>query len=187
MLGISADIRLGEFHLYSPLVVPTFSGEAGDGHAWCRVKSTIPVDLSMTFEHYAAGDGPQLDGPVLGTGRNGAYIIQYHVVDEPEPEPPAHPNRIVFREHARLSYTASSLTRDPYLLLHAADPTSPTNWDALYGPEIYARISYHCFRLATLRANPIPTGMTAREAPKWITSQYPTALDDVLSQLGDSA
>jgi hypothetical protein len=186
MLGVPVDIRLGEFHLYSPLVVPTSSGEAGDGHAWCRVKSTIPVDLSMTFELYAAGAGPQLDDPVFGTGRNGDYVIQYHLVDQPEPGAPTHPNYIVFREPKVFSYTASSLTRNPYLFLHAPDRTSQTNWDVLYGPEIYARISYHCFSLATRRGKRIPGGMTAREAPKWICSQYPSALDDVLVILKDS-
>jgi len=99
MLGISADIRLGEFHLYSPDVIPTFSGESGDGHAWCRVKSTIPVDLSMTFKLYAAGAGPQLYAPVFGTGRNGDYVVSYHRFGEPEPDQPLNPHHIVFREH----------------------------------------------------------------------------------------
>jgi hypothetical protein len=140
----------------------------------------------MTFELYAAGAGPQLDGRVFGSGRNGDYVIQYHLVDQPEPDVPTHPNYILFREHSLLGHSASSLTQNPYLFLHEPDRTSPTNWDALYGSEIYAQISYHCFCVATRQAKPIPAGMAPVDAPKWISNQYPSAVDDILSLLDNS-
>jgi hypothetical protein len=183
MLGISADIRLGEFHLNSPDVLPTFSGESGDGHAWCRVKSTVPVDLSMTFKLYAAGAGPQLYAPVFGAGRNGDYIVSYHRFDESAPESPPHPHHIVFREHEVIDHAAEALSQNPYLLLYAPDPTDDLNWDGLYGPEIYARISFHCFAVATRRTRPLSGRISAIEAPKWIAKQYPTALADIRSIL----
>ena len=184
LLGISADIRLGEFHLTSPDVPLTFSGESGDGHAWCRVKATVPVDLSMTFKLYAAGGaGPQLYAPVFGTGRNGDYVVSYHRFDEATPPSPAHPHHIVFREHELINHSAEALSQNPYLLVHAPDPTNDLNWDALYGPEIYGQISFHCFSVATRRAKSLCGRISAIEAPKWIASQYPAALADILSML----
>jgi hypothetical protein len=183
MLGISSDIRLGEFHLESPDIIPTFSGESGDGHAWCRVKSTTPVDLSMTFKLYAAGAGPQLYAPVFGTGLNGDYFLSYHRFNEPAPKAPTHRHHIIFREHELIQHTPDALTQNPYLFLHPPDPADTQNWDALYGPEIYARISAHCFAVATSRAKPIRRSLSSRDAAKWISTQYPNATNDVLTAI----
>ncbi len=68
-------------------------------------------------------------------------------------------------------HSADAMTQNPYLFLYSPDPTDAQNWDALYGPEIYARISFHCFAVATRRANPIRRSMTSSEAARWVSIQ----------------
>jgi hypothetical protein len=181
MLGVDADVRLGEFHLRCS-IGRADSGESGDGHAWCRVKSTLPVDLSMTLELYWGTAGPQLYRSVFGTGHNGDYAIGYHRFDEPEPVT-SHPNYIVFREHSRVDHSADSLIRNPYSFLNAPDTTNPKSWEVLYGFEIYARITMHCFTVLTARGKSIPKTLSQGDAARWVNRRYPNAVDAVLAEL----
>jgi hypothetical protein len=57
------------------------------------------------------------------------------------------------------------------------------NWDARYGPEIYARITLHCFRCATGDADTTWPRLSPSEAPAWITSEYPDAIDELSNLL----
>ena len=183
LLGLSADVRLGEFDLKSPDVVETQSGTAGDGHAWCRVKSTLPVDLSMTFRFFAAGAGPQLYAPVFGLGRNGDYMLSYRLRDEAAPVEAADVHHITYTEHQILAFTPEELTNQPYLLIHSPDPNDHQNWDALFGQDLYAGITWHCFLLATGGGKSIPSKLSAGKAAKWIVSTYPNAVRDICAML----
>ena len=181
LFGVSGDLCFGEFMVDSAFLPRITSGGAGDCHAWCRVKDVIPVDLSMTFAHY--GIKPQLDGPVFGAGKNGDYAIVYRRAEEPLGQRPQVPHCIIFREHKTVDHAPDALTQNPYLFIYPPAHSNQTNWDAMFGPEIYARITAHCFAVATRKANPLSRAMNSQGAIRWISNNYPSATNEIISKL----
>ena len=74
--GYPAEIKIGHFFIIPPYGGGISTLKSGSNHSWCASGNLSPIDLSMTF-HYIEGGFPALDHPILGTGKNGPYIISY--------------------------------------------------------------------------------------------------------------
>lgn len=185
LLGVTADIRFGDFSVIVPPGNIT-SGHEGNGHVWCGLDGVLPVDLSMTFAKTNLGHFPQLTAPVWGLGQNGHFLLSYRRRSESIP-PQSSPCQVVFTEHKIVEFSARDLTHDPYLLLHTPDPTEPKNWDALFGRDIYAKITWHCFLLATNKVAPLRQRLTAPQLVRRISTNYSTAKAAILSRLDEIA
>jgi hypothetical protein len=156
-LNIDSDILLGDFEVHAAGLNSVTSGSEGVGHAWCRVKSTVPVDLSMTFFHFAGdGLGPQLDKPVIGSGRNGDFVVRY----ERQNKTPiggaitTAPAAVIFRESSTVRCTSQELLADPFQFL-LPPRAGGQSWSELFGDEIYAKVTAHCVEVAKGRVRPL--------------------------------
>jgi hypothetical protein len=175
LFGVDSDIRRGDFIVSVSGFPQIHSLDITDDHMWCRVGSMLPVDLSLTLRYF---DGlPQLQMPITKAGTNGSYRVDY-TTKEVDPER-CRDKSIVLIEREVVAVSPMELLRDPYRLLHPPNPADSMNWDARYGPEIYARITLHCLRVATGHAKTTRNRLSAADAPKWITDTYPNALDEL--------
>lgn len=170
VLGFRCQICLGEFVVHSPDVPLTSSGGNGDAHVWCQVNDISPVDLSMTFKLY--GPGPQLDAPVMGTGRNGDYLVTLRNIADKKTRRPKHPHVIVFFEFSRRSVDVGEIFSNPYSFLFAPREGDESSWDVLFGPTIYEKISLHCLRITQGRTAPLRSRMDPYAAIRWISENY---------------
>src|SRR5690606_25413461 len=115
------------------------------------------------------------------TGTNGPYRVDYTTM---EVDPESRPDKsIVLIEREVVAVSPMDLLRDPYRLLHSPNPADSMNWDARYGPEIYARITLHCLRVATGDAKTTRNRLSSADSPKWITETYPNALNELAAIL----
>ena len=178
-LGIDSEIFLGDFEVHAAGLTSVCSGNDGVGHAWCRVKSTVPVDLSMTFFHFAGGGlGPQLCKPVMGVGRNGDFWVLYQRKNEQgiEGQMTNAPAIVIFQESAPVPYTHHELLADPFKFLLPPRPGGQS-WSELFGDDIYAKVTAHCIEVANRRVKPLSRKHDSRSAIRWIAANYSNAAD----------
>jgi hypothetical protein len=184
LFGASAEICSGDFAVLSRFVPPLTSMGRDDDHAWCSISGVAPVDLSMTFKHY--GTAPQLRSPIVGEGANGDWNVEYAYDESPLDENVQNRNEIIFIEKKVRDETEAALLSDPYLLLRPPKTDDAAGWHTLYGPEIYAKISLHCFGCAT-GAKSVRHRLTGEKAVAWIAENYPQAQAEILKQLHQRA
>src|SRR5688572_7212452 len=146
MFGSTAELCRGDIAVLSRFLPPISTLDRAADHAWCNVGGVVPVDLSLTFE--LLENVPQLRAPITGDGVNGAWQVRYAhdeaLLDEGFPND----NEILFIERA-VQIEPESLLRDPAAFL-AADPVGENGTELeRYGADIHAKITLHCFRLAT--------------------------------------
>lgn len=183
LFGADVDIRRGDFLVCAPPYVEITSLDTSADHAWCRLNDTLPLDLSLTFRYF--GKVPQLLGPIAGNGRNGPYSIVYSS-DEAAARS-ADLGSIHFIERDVVSVSAEDLLLKPYSFLYPPLPSDPFSWDRLFGPEIYARISLHCFRVATREAKPLCRKCDSKAAVELIANAYPNAIEQLNELMGQRA
>jgi len=180
LFGARCDVRHGDFLICAPPYILITSIDSGAGHSWCSVNGVIPFDLSMTFRFYAPG--PQLLGPIAGPGRNGPYTIVYSNDDEAA-RACEQPGVIHYVEREVQQASLLDLVSNPYGVIHAPIVDDPQSWHRIYGPEIYAKISLHCYRIATRAAKPLHRNLNPVDAARWISEQYPNAMHDLSALL----
>jgi hypothetical protein len=175
LLGVDADLRLGDFHAtFAPNSGISSVGDDAD-HAWGRVGTMLPVDLSMTFRHFHGA--PQLRMPICKTGTNGDYQIHYTTNALRSLNSPARSVFLIEREI--VTPNVSDLISNPYLFIHPPDPTNPHSWHNIYGPGIYAAVSLHCFRAATGHSKMTRNRLSQSGSSQWIHESYPNAQDEL--------
>jgi hypothetical protein len=175
LLGLDADIRRGDY-LIRPKDQPTILsiGDEGD-HAWCRIGNSLPVDLSMTFRYF--GDGPQLGMPVCKLGANGAFDLRYTKSDAAALAAPE--GVVYFVEREIITISAWDLVVDPYLFIYDPVLEDVHSWHNVFGPDIYAAISLHCFRVATGHAKTTRNRLSPFDSPRWIHETYPNPREEL--------
>ena len=181
LFGADADIRTGDFAILSPDVPSVTSIGAGADHSWCCVSGAVPVDLSMTFAHF--GRGPQLRSCVIGEGKNGDWLIKYAEDESAIGDHRDGMNEVFLIERKIESHTASDLLRNPYDFIHSPQEEDQSCWHVLYGSEIYAKITLHCFSVARRDAKALRSRFSASEAIKWISANYDGATDKIIGRL----
>lgn len=168
LLGYDADIRRGDYLINAdgmPVILSI--GSRGD-HAWCRVGEMLPVDLSMNFMYH--GDVPKLQMPICKTGKNGGHFIHY---TKNEAEAFSAPKgSLVFVEREIISIPVEELINDPYLFIYDPVLEDAHSWHNVFGPEIYAAITLHCFRVATGQAKTTRNRISPLVSPRWIYESY---------------
>src|SRR5262249_42651764 len=137
--------------------------------------------LGMTFRFFA--QGPQLKLPIAGAGQNGAWAIKYATDEAVLDEKLENENEILFFEKKIHSDSAQSLLDNPFLILPSPEPGDQSGWHALFGPDIYAKISLHCFRCASGRAESVRHRFAAPYAVAWIAKNYPAPEAQILREL----
>lgn len=184
LLGADADIRTGDFSVESP-VVPrlTSLGDTAD-HSWCSVGGVVPVDLSMTFANF--GEGPQLAAAIIGEGANGAWCITYAEHESVLQHHNSSRNVIFFIERKVEPHDAESLLGNPYLFIFPPRAGDTASWHVLYGQDIYAKISWHCYLLAKGEAKNTRSRLDPNAAVRWISAAYPDARAGVAQRLGSA-
>jgi hypothetical protein len=169
--GVAVDLRSGDFAVLSRSVPPLTSLDTPNRHAWCSVAGTVPVDLSMTFALF--GRGPQLKAPIIGEGANGDWQVRYARDEAVLDEKIQNENEIIFIERQVHAETEEDLLNDPYRFLPPPRIGDNASWHALYGPDIYAKISLHCFQCTTDAQRSVRTRFAPAQAVAWIAANYP--------------
>jgi len=185
LLKIQSDIRLGEYAIHTPLIGSVvYLDLQGEGHAWNSIKRNLPVDTSMTFLHFAFGQGPQLGNTIANTGKNGAFEIVYTKDYETAKAYDGLYNTVFFVENSVLDRASDELLIDPFLFIHPPNINDPLNWTSLFGSDIYAKITLHCYNIAQRRVKSLQKSKTNNEAIEWIANSYPDATNILLQILG---
>jgi hypothetical protein len=182
MFGATADIRSGDYAVLSPYLPPLTSIEKPFDHTWCSVNGVAPVDLALNVSYF--GQAPQLRTAFVGEGRNGEWDVKYTEDESVLDEGFGHTNEIIFIERKVHADAESALLHDPYLLLPPPRADDPASWHALYGPGIYAKITFHCHACATRAAKSVRQKMTREQAIAWIAGHYSDAESQILKALG---
>jgi len=185
MFGANADIRTGDFAFTSPYVRSVTSLGSDMGHAWCAVSGIVPVDLSLTFRHF--GVRPQLSGPIIGTGKNGDWHVTYGCESSHIGSYREESNDIMLIERQIESHTAEELLQNPYRFLYPPQDNDGGSWNVLFGQDIYAKVTLHCFLAASGRAKKVRFRFNSREAVRWICNNYPDAVGDIRNKLKATA
>jgi hypothetical protein len=180
LFGATCDVRHGDFLVCAPPHILVTSIDSGAGHTWCSVNGVTPVDLSITFRFF--GPGPQLLAPVSGRGRNGPYTIVYSDNDEAA-RACQQPGTLHYVEREVHQLSLRDLVSDPYGLIYAPIVDDAQSWHRIYGPQIYAKISLHCYRIATRQVKPLHRSLNPIEAARWISEHYPNASNDLSALL----
>ena len=181
MFGATADVRTGDFAVLSPYMPPITSIDRPVDHTWCTVNGVAPVDLALNLGFF--GQVPQLRSAITGEGRNGDWEIQYTEDDSILDEGFGHTNEIIFIERQVHGDTELALLQNPSLLL---PPPKAGEQDALagkYGPDIYAKITLHCYACTTRSAKPVRQRLDREKALEWIAAQYTDPVPQILKVL----
>jgi hypothetical protein len=174
MFGAEAFLVSGDFAISSPAIAVHSIG-SGDGHSWCSINGIIPVDLSITFKYFKGVS--QLNSPIAGSGKNGEWKIRYSKDDSIVDSFSDHTNEIALIERKIEKHNENDILQNPYCFIHPPAETGPPSWHTLYGQDIYARITLHCFSLATGHNKSIRHKFTSTGAVKYISDNYHEAVN----------
>jgi hypothetical protein len=181
MFGGTAELCVGDFAVLSRFLPPLTTMEREMDHAWCTVNGVAPVDLSMTFALFA--NAPQLRNAVVGEGRNGDWEIQYAEDDSAIDDSFSNRNEILFVENEIVELPDLELLRNPLVFLSKSASSSPQSWQSRLDPEIYAKITLHCFNVAHGRAANVRHRLSRDDAVAWIATNYTEAEGEILTIL----
>ncbi|MBI5692800.1 MAG: hypothetical protein HZC55_22200 [Verrucomicrobia bacterium] len=170
MFGSRASLCTGDYALLSRLMPPLTTLEREPKHAWCTIGELTPVDLSMTFAHFA--NVPQLRTAITGEGVNGDWIVRYSEDEAILDENVESGNEILFIQRQVIADTAEALLEDPGRFLPPPPPAASDNWVAHHGPDIHLKIALHCYRYAAGNGRSIRNKASREEAMTWIASTY---------------
>lgn len=182
MFGAEAELCSGDFGVISRFLPPLTSVDTDVDHSWCSVGGVAPVDLALTFRHFA--DSPQLRTPITGEGRNGDWNVIYAADDSPLDESVGEGNEILFIERRGHPDSPAALLENPCLFLGVPRAGTPEGGKALPEPGLHAKISLHCYLCATTGAKSVRHRFARQEALAWITANYPGAEARILELLG---
>jgi len=170
MFGARASLCVGDFALLSRLMPPITTLEREPKHAWCTIGDLAPVDLSMTFAHFA--NAPQLRTSITGEGVNGDWVVRYAVDESILDENLESGNEILFIERRIVAEPAAQLLTEPASFLPPPPPAASDNWAAHHGADIHLKIALHCYRYAAGTSRSIRNRATREEAVAWIAGNY---------------
>ena len=176
LFGTSATLCSGDFGLLSRLL-PALSSIGTDAdHSWCEIGGVVPVDLGMTFRHFA--ECPQLRTPITGVGRNGAWQVRYASDESVLDEAMETGNEILYLERRVHEAAPGDLLDNPHLFLGL-----PRAGEPVATPDAYAQITLHCFCCAAGEAKSIRHRFDAERARAWIGENYPDAAARIRERL----
>lgn len=181
LAGAAAELRTGDFAVLSQAMPPLTSIDSGAEHAWCSVEDVVPVDLSLTFVFL--GRVPQLKAPIAGAGPNGEWEVRYAKDDSLLDENVQKGNEILYIERKFHLHTEAALLENPYVFLDPPRIGDTQSWHALYGPDIYAKISLHCHRCSVDPAVSVCNRFPRAQAMAWIAENYPAPETQIITQL----
>lgn len=181
MFGAAADVRSGDFAVLSPYMPPLTSIDRQLEHTWCTVNEIAPVDLALNLSFF--GQVPQLRTAITGEGRNGDWEVQYTEDDSILDEGFGHTNEIIFIERRVHADTETALLQNPSLLLPPAKEGERDSLMAKYGPDIYAKITLHCYTCTARSAKPVRQRLDREKALAWIAGQYADPEPQILKVL----
>jgi hypothetical protein len=182
LFGAEADLCSGDFAVLSQYMPPLTSMGRNEEHGWCIVTGVAPVDLSMTFR--LLGNVPQLRSPIVGEGRNGDWNVKYAEDESVLDEGVQTGNEILFIEKT-IHEDGDALLANPHLYLSPPAADDTTSWHALHGPGIYARITAHCFGVATGETKSLRQRFSPKEAVAWIAENYADSEIRIRQKLGE--
>lgn len=183
MSGYPVEIKIGHYLIIPPDGQGTSSFNSGADHAWCASGNLRPIDLSMTF-HLEEGF-PDIDHPVLGTGQNGPYTISY-MFDEfffrKYHDDPPNMCCICYLERETFPANDEVLLKNPFTFL-LPPIIKGKSWTDVYGPDIFAKITLHLYKVALGQIKPLYEEMKVAEAINFIKSQYSSALSTLRKEI----
>jgi hypothetical protein len=181
LFGADADIRTGDFTILSPHVPTTSSIGSGADHSWCSVSGVAPIDLSMTFAQF--GGGPQLRSAIIGEGKNGDWVIKYAEHESAIYHHQQSSTEVFLVERKVEPYKAEDLLQNPYCFIFPPRNGDESSWHVLYGQQIYAKITLHCFSVASGAAKPVRLRFSSVEAVRWISTNYADAAEQIRNNI----
>ena len=157
LMGMDAEICLGDFILRRPGLASYHSvGDASD-HAWCSIDECSPVDVSMTVKHIY----PDISDIELVYGHrsdlDSGFAVGYRI-NAPDSEfmrlASTDKLQIAYNEKSRLRYPLAELLSEPFQFLHRPSLGNPT-FQEIHGVDVFYAITYHCYRLVTEELRPL--------------------------------
>jgi hypothetical protein len=177
MLHVPASILQGDFVVKPIEQSGIQSLDSNCDHAWCKIQDTCPVDLSMTFQLFNSGNlvWPQLDGAVIGAGKNGSFEITYSSneiefrkkVDEAKST-----NWIGFLERKAVKIPINDLIDNPYLFFHKP---AKDGWAEVHGVNIFSKICLHLYKVYNGHEKPLYSNHTPYTAIRAVKAKYGAA------------
>jgi hypothetical protein len=186
LLGHQTKICVGDFWLSLPekRVRISSSGTEGD-HAWCSINGVSPVDISVTLK-YASKNTPDIPLVYGCSPANGSTCRIESLTDlsvGTSAFKQTENNLLTYHEKKTLAFDPISLLEEPYQFLHPPS-VAQLSFPGVYGSDVFYRISYHCYRIATGEALPLHPYRNWRNITPAIVRFNENAKKEVLALLG---
>lgn len=183
MLGVPSTIIVGDFVVHAGNGLPNIcSLDCSSDHAWCQIGDVCPLDLSATFRLFGGGHilvGPQLNGAVLGCGKNGDFTITYTKDEKAFRQQVAKPELkpwFGLLERQRLSVRLNDILDDPFIFLHRPQKDG---WAEIHGANIFSKISLHLYKVFKGEIKPLNPNHSPDSALSAIKARYGAATQKI--------
>jgi hypothetical protein len=174
--GVPAEIKLGHYFVLNPNGLANLTLDSGADHAWCAAAGVAPIDLSMTF--HLADRFVQLPNPVIGTGKNGPYMIhclreeqEFRAYIKERPDPCC----VCYLEESTVEIDEDTLLDNPFSFL-LPPAVHGGSWSDVYGKDIFAKITIHLHKLSMGHVKPLFKTMDSPKAVGVIRKKYKAAI-----------
>ncbi len=183
MLKLSTSIVKGDFIVHTDTgLTDLCSLDCTNDHTWCQIEGVCPVDLSVTFRFFGGGQiivGPQLEGAVLGDGKNGDFIVTYTTDEEAFRRQVAKPELKTWfglLERQRLNLGIDCLLDYPFIFLHRPPKDG---WAEIHGANIFSKISLHLYKVFKGETKPLSRNHSPDSALNAIKTRYGAATQKI--------
>ena len=171
MFGHDSTIEVGHFAIRSGASLNFTSYGTDADHAWCRMGEFAPIDLSMNLEFRP--NMPQLTGAIMGdASSNGHYSIHYfgqEAAFEAWLDSPIQGPAIGFFPQPFADTDDATLLDNPASFFL---PSGENGWMALYGAEVFCRITMHIYKVVSGQVPPLSDRFESRIAFQHIRKNY---------------
>jgi len=179
LLGFPCEIVLGDIHVTDPGIVASTLGVQGD-HAWCRIEQVVPVDISVSLEHFDCAHNVDL----VFANSSELFSVNYHKASDAQPPGNGTPEsglQISYYELERLTPDPIKLAEDPYSFL-LPPSNNQLKFTDRYGPDVFKMITMHLYKIAVGKAKPVFSYLDAERAIRRI-SQWNSDADEQIRRL----
>jgi hypothetical protein len=154
LLGLSAEICIGDIIVRTPEITLTSVGETSD-HAWCNIGEFRPVDLSVTLKHLSESQDISIVYGSEDVLHSPFKVLVVSEMDEGEFMDMRWSNDfcICYNEKQQLSFDPIELLKDPYAFLFSP-PNGKPRFTEIHGDQIFFQVTQHCIKLLRSEVKP---------------------------------
>ncbi len=185
LLGYEVNICTGDFLVNVP--GEKFITSIGDNadHAWCCINNKSPIDISLCLRHIY----PMLPdiSVVFGTSNiDDSTFKILNFINEDDNKildlSSSNSNLVVYNEKNRLEFNAIELLKNPYMFL-LPPPIGSPKFTEIYCEDIFYKITYHCYKIATENIKPLFSYRDSKSSIKRISKFNPRAKKEIINIL----